>query len=205
MNCELNVLSKPDGSVILSQADAVVVASVYGPYEMKHTKIEDDMPFQVTFKPKAGPTNNLCKTYEDMIRGACESVIFRKSYNRHETTLLVQELQSGGSVLPCAINASCLALINSGIDMQHMIAAASCVIDKDGHFYVHPDRQQTKNACKLVTASFESVNQNIITLTTEGPFTEIEFEQAVKICREAAIKVFDYYKDLVKQYANAIL
>lgn len=40
-------------------ADAVVVASVYGPYEMKHTKIEDDMPFQVTFKPKAGPTSNL--------------------------------------------------------------------------------------------------------------------------------------------------
>lgn len=43
-------------------------------------------------------SDNLCKTYEDMIRGACESVIFRKSYNRHETTLLVQELQSGGSV-----------------------------------------------------------------------------------------------------------
>ncbi|KAK9499119.1 hypothetical protein O3M35_003624 [Rhynocoris fuscipes] len=205
MNCELNVLNKPDGSVILSLADTVVVAAVYGPYEMKHTKIEDDMPFQVNFKPKAGPSNNLCKTYEDMIRGACESIIFRKAYNRHETTLLVHELQDGGCVLPCAINASCLALINSGLDMQHMIAAATCIIDKDGNYFVNPNRQQSKTACKLITVSFESVNHSVVTLTTEGPLTETEFETAVKHCREAAINIFDYYKTIVTKYAKAIL
>lgn len=34
-------------------------------------------------------------------------------------------------LLACAINASCLALMNAGLSMKYVIAAVSCMIEKE--------------------------------------------------------------------------
>lgn len=48
-------------------------------------------------------------------------------------------------LLACAINASCLALINSGLSMKCTIAAVSCMLDKEtGKLIIDPDNLQLK-------------------------------------------------------------
>lgn len=48
-------------------------------------------------------------------------------------------------LLACAINASCLALINSGLSMKYTIAAVSCMIEKEtGEVIMDPDSSQLK-------------------------------------------------------------
>lgn len=47
--------------------------------------------------------------------------------------------------MACAINASCLALINSGLSMKFTIAAVSCMIEKEtGKIIMDPDSTQLK-------------------------------------------------------------
>jgi len=48
-------------------------------------------------------------------------------------------------LLACAINASCLALINSGLSMKYTIAAVSCMLEKEtGELIIDPDGTQLK-------------------------------------------------------------
>lgn len=49
----------------------------------------------------------------------------------------------GFQVLACAINASCLALLNSGISMKFTIAAVNCMLEKEtGNLIMDPDSTQ---------------------------------------------------------------
>ncbi|KAJ8898245.1 hypothetical protein PR048_003605 [Dryococelus australis] len=47
-------------------------------------------------------------------------------------------------LLSCAVNASCLALINSGISMKFLIGAVNCMIDENDAIILDPDNKQLK-------------------------------------------------------------
>jgi exosome complex component RRP46 len=47
-------------------------------------------------------------------------------------------------LLACAVNASCLALINSGIAMKFLVAAVSCMIDHEDNILIDPNSKQLK-------------------------------------------------------------
>jgi exosome complex component RRP46 len=47
-------------------------------------------------------------------------------------------------LLACAVNAACLALINSGIAMKFLVAAVSCMIDREDNILIDPNSKQLK-------------------------------------------------------------
>lgn len=47
-------------------------------------------------------------------------------------------------LLACAINAGCLALMNSGLSMKFLVAAVHCMINADGEIILDPDEKQLK-------------------------------------------------------------
>lgn len=41
-------------------------------------------------------------------------------------------------ILSCAVNAGCLAMINSGIDMQYLVVAVTACISSEGDIIIDP-------------------------------------------------------------------
>lgn len=54
------------------------------------------------------------------------------------------------------------------------------------------------------TYAFDSVKKDIICCYTAGCFTEEEFLETIDKCKQASQYVFDFYRNLVKKYANVI-
>lgn len=64
---------------------------------------------------------------------------------RAEVQIVVQVAAEDGSVLPCAINAVTVALVDAGVPMKRMVAALN-VAYKGGNVSLDPDRTEERAA-----------------------------------------------------------
>ena len=115
--------------------------------------------------------------------------------------------------------------------MKFTIAAIHCIIDKDSNqvildpdniktevilffntFSNFEDREQFhqsnsylfQNARATFTYVFDSIKKDIVCCHTSGIFSEKELVQTKERCRDASQYVFDFYREVVKKYANII-
>ncbi|KAH0947073.1 hypothetical protein HN011_008910 [Eciton burchellii] len=189
LNCEINLLSKSDGSAMLMQGDTAVIAGVNGPIEAKSQKmIYDRISIEVTYTPLKGPPKVDDRLIETYIKETCESSILVSYHPNTMVCINLQEMQDSGGLLACAINASCLALINSGLAMKFTIAAVHCMIEKDtGEVVIDPDSAQLKNAKAEFTYAFDSINKDIICCHSVGRFSQKEFLICMKKCKQVPV------------------
>ncbi|XP_070156526.1 exosome complex component RRP46 isoform X5 [Polyergus mexicanus] len=174
MNCEINLLSRSDGSTMFMQGDTAIIAGVNGPMEVRSQKMAyDKVSVEVTYTPLKGPAKIDDRLIEMYIRETCESAILVAMHPNTMVCINLQEMQDFGGLLACAINASCLALINSGLSMKYTIAAISCMIEKEtGKVIIDPDSTQLKNAKAEFTYAFDSINKDIVCCHSVGRFSQ---------------------------------
>ncbi|XP_023950251.2 exosome complex component RRP46 [Bicyclus anynana] len=205
MKCELNYLSKSDGSAILSQGDTVVLASVNGPMDIKTVNQSiEKATLEVLFCSKEGKPSVADRYKENIIRHTCETAILGCLYPRTGITLTIQELENYGGLLTCAVNCACLALINSGVGMRHAVAALSCCVDGAGELVLEPTHAQATAARARLHFVFDSREKSLVTGFTEGTFSEGTYEEALARCRAASDLVFAFYRDIVSNYCHVI-
>ncbi|XP_012524999.1 exosome complex component RRP46 [Monomorium pharaonis] len=206
MNCEISLLSRSDGSTMFMQGDTTIIAGVNGPLETKSQKMAyDRVSIEVTYTPLKGPAKVDDRLIETYIKETCESAVLISFHPNTMVCINLQEMQDSGGLLACAINASCLALINSGLSMKFTIAAVSCMIQKEtGELIMDPDNSQLKNAKAEFTYAFDSINNDIICCHSVGQFSQSEFLASMDKCRQVSKYVFDYYREVTKKYANII-
>ncbi|PBC33819.1 Exosome complex exonuclease RRP46 [Apis cerana cerana] len=204
MNCELNQLSMPDGSAMLMQGNTAAVAGIYGPIEAKPQKmIYDKASIEVSYIPVKGPAKIDDRMTEMYIKETCEAAIIVTFHPATAICINIQEMEDSGGMLACTINAACLALINAGIPMKFTIAAVNCMIQEGtNNIILDPDSTQLQDAKAEFTYAFDSVKKDIICCYTAGCFTEEEFLETIDKCKQASQYVFDFYRNLVKKYAN---
>ena len=116
------------------------------------------------------------------------------------------------------INACNVALLNSGIEMKSTLAAVHCVLDDKDNLIIDPvdysdDTPTFSRIQKAVRNSkykadftfvFESINESVISVNTNGTFTIHQYNNAQKLCKEASKKIFEFNYDLARKYANVI-
>ncbi|XP_054258072.1 exosome complex component RRP46 [Macrosteles quadrilineatus] len=205
LKCEMNVLKNPDGSALLSQGETVYLAAVYGPIEVKMQKFQIDKAcIETSYKPKSGQSCVSDRIKENFIKNICEAALLTSLHPRTAINIVVQEMQDCGGGLACAVNAACLALINSGLSMEYLVAAVSCMIDEDGEVIVDPDNKQLQGAQGTMTIVFDNVLCDIIGLHTDGLISEQQHQEAVTKCRLCAEQFFVYLRDVVCRYAGTI-
>ncbi|EZA51873.1 hypothetical protein DMN91_013017 [Ooceraea biroi] len=206
MNCEINLLSRSDGSTMFMQGDTAIIAGVNGPIEAKSQKMMyDRISVEVTYTPLKGPPKVDDRLIETYIKETCESTILVSFHPNTMVCINLQELQDSGGLLACAINASCLALINAGLSMKFTIAAVHCTIEKEtGEVIVDPDSTQLKNARAEFTFAFDSIKKDIVCCHSIGRFSQSEFLASMNKCKQVSQSVFDYYREVTKKYANII-
>ncbi|XP_011641262.1 exosome complex component RRP46 [Pogonomyrmex barbatus] len=206
MNCEINLLSRSDGSTMFMQGDTTIIAGVNGPLETRSQKMAyDRVSIEVTYTPLKGPAKIDDRLIETYIKETCESAVLVSFHPNTMVCINLQEMQDSGGLLACAINASCLALINSGLSMKFTVAAVSCMIEKEtGDIIMDPNSSQLKNAKAEFTYTFDSINKDIICCHSIGQFSQNEFLASMNKCKQVSQYVFDYYREVTKKYANTI-
>lgn len=170
----------------------------------------------VIYRPKAGIPGVGEKYKEKLIRNLCESSILTTLYPRTSIAINIQEMDDHGGILACAVNSICLALINSGLEMKFQIAAIYCSLDNDNNLLLDPhlnatsthNRNSNKSKSSQFKASFtfvfDNCQKNVIGVITDGKFALQHYNSALALCREASDKVFDFYKEIIKKFANVI-
>ncbi|XP_049791199.1 exosome complex component RRP46 isoform X1 [Schistocerca nitens] len=202
---ELNVVSRSDGSAILTQGNTAVMAGVFGPAEVKLSKILIDRAnVEAIYRPKTGLPTVADRTREALIKNTCEAAIISSQYPRTNISVIVQEMQDSGGFLACSINASCLALMNSGIAMRFLVAAVNCMIDKRDEIILDPSDLQSKDSKASLTFVFESQKKSVVASHTEGHFSQLQFQECLLRCRHASDVLFKLYREIVKKYTSMI-
>ncbi|XP_011878170.1 PREDICTED: exosome complex component RRP46 [Vollenhovia emeryi] len=206
INCEINLLSRSDGSVMFMQGDTTTIAGINGPLEARSQKMAyDKVSIEVTYTPLKGPAKVDDRLIETYIKETCESAILVSLHPNTMVCINLQEMQDSGGLLACAINAACLALINSGLSMKYTVAAVNCMMEKEtGEIIINPDGSQLKNAKAEFTYAFDSINKDIVCCHSIGRFSQSEFLASMDKCRQVSKYVFEYYREVIKKYANVI-
>lgn len=109
-------------------------------------------------------------------------------------------------------------MLNSGLEMKYNMAGVHCVLDDKDNLVIDPEyitdealgfsrtqKLKRNNRYKAdFTFVFDSVQENVISVTTNGNFTIQQYNEAQKLCKQASRKVFDFYIDLAKKYSSVL-
>lgn len=210
--------------------ETAVTATVLGPVEVKMHNLHIDKAYvEVYYRCKTGLPTVADRLREKIIRNTCETSLLTVLYPRSAITLQIHEMEDCGGVsihcaatttlilfasiliplfflklefqlIACAVNAVCLALLNSGLSMKMLIAGVHCVINCDGDLIIDPDREQAENALASLTFVFDSVDKNIVAEHTTGKFTIGQYNDALVQCQQASNAIFQFYRNALTKF-----
>uniref|UniRef100_UPI00358F303C exosome complex component RRP46 isoform X1 n=1 Tax=Myxine glutinosa TaxID=7769 RepID=UPI00358F303C len=206
-SCELSLLSRADGSASCSRGDTTVLAAVYGPAEVKHSReISDKATVEVILKGKCGFPGVIEKSQEHMIRGVVEGTVLTGLHPRTSITLVLQVIQDSGSLLACCMNATSLALIDAGLPMRWFFCGIACALYADGSISLEPVTSQEMESQALMTFVLDSKDKRILASHTKGSFLSSELQKCIAVSQTAADKLFEIYKHAItRRYSKTSL
>ncbi|XP_055523482.1 exosome complex component RRP46 [Wyeomyia smithii] len=205
MLCELNILTRSDGSALLTQGETAVIASVHGPVEVRLQHLSAEKAHvEIHFRPRSGLGSVSDRLLENLIRSTYESTILTALHPRTAISIQLQEMQDHGGLIACAINAVCLALVNSGIEMQYLVGAVHSVLDADGRIWLDPSDLQAKDAQARFTFVFDSVAKKTVSIYTHGRFTPEQYHRALRLGTTAVDEVFEFYRKIVAKQCEVL-
>ncbi|KAN0000768.1 hypothetical protein ACTFIZ_001199 [Dictyostelium cf. discoideum] len=197
---EQGSLNKADGSAKFSQDKSKVLAAVYGPIEVNSARKEKILKsyVEVTFTPALGNTNYIDKEKELLIKNAVESMILTTLYPRTQISVILQVFSDDGSIVSCAINAACLALLDAGIEMNGLLGSVTLCFNNDGSIYVDPSTEEENQSKAIAIYSFSSINKNIVLSKTIGTLTEDQYFKGLDKASESCDLIISFIKLAVK-------
>mmetsp|Transcript_17594 Transcript_17594/g.37994 ORF Transcript_17594/g.37994 Transcript_17594/m.37994 type:complete len:242 (+) Transcript_17594:63-788(+) len=155
VTCERGSLNRADGSAKWAQENSVVLAAVYGPRQAQAKKEDAEKAVvEVVFKPRSGLQAHRDRDYEHIIRRTLEGVIPLGTHPRTSIMVALQVLQEDGSMLSCAINAACAALVDAGVPLTTMFGSVSCALGEGGALLLDPDAGEEQAALAVVSLAF---------------------------------------------------
>lgn len=151
--CERGLLSRADGSAKWSQDKTIVLASVYGPRTTFGRKEDSEQAIvEVVFKPKSGlyrynapgQTEN---QNQRLIQKTVQGVFAASLHPRTAVQIIIQVVRDDGSLLACALNATCAALVDAGVLLYNLFASVTCSLDRHtGSLRLDPTTTEEQDA-----------------------------------------------------------
>ncbi|KGN62820.1 exosome complex exonuclease RRP46 homolog [Cucumis sativus] len=205
--CSCNVLNRAHGSASWSQGDTKVLAAVYGPKAgTKKNENPEKASIEVIWKPKTGQIGKLERECEMILKRTLQSICILTTNPNTTTSIIVQVIHDDGALLPCAINASCAALVDAGIPLKHLAVAISCCLSENGYVILDPtkiEEEKMKASVHLVFPNApvsvvpegstqgvgEPLEHGIITSVTQGAMSVDDYIHCLERGRAATTKM----------------
>ncbi|XP_022862985.1 exosome complex exonuclease RRP46 homolog isoform X3 [Olea europaea var. sylvestris] len=155
LSCTRSVLNRAHGSASFSQGETKILAAVYGPKAgTKKNENPEKACIEVIWKPKSGQIE---KEYEMILKRTLQNICILNVHPNTTTTIIIQVVNDDGSLLPCAINAACSALVDAGIPLKYLAVAISFCLAEDEYCVLDPNKleeqclEQGRAAIKLLS------------------------------------------------------
>lgn len=126
--CELSCLHQADGSALWKSGSTHVLAAVYGPIAPLNMTNEKGDKAIVSLVLKSGEILESGAEYKQFLTQILSSAIDTKQYPRTVIEIVLQVIQSDGSLVSSLLHASVAALVDSGVDMLYLPVATTCLI-----------------------------------------------------------------------------
>ncbi|KAL0210704.1 hypothetical protein RCL1_005140 [Eukaryota sp. TZLM3-RCL] len=194
---EINKVPKADGSCYYRHGQTELLVSVFGPQEALRRKdvIHDTVSVRVEFgqslfasgdKRERRRTDRFSVETASRIKSIVEQQVISSRYPKSEIVVSIQLLQSDGSILPCAINATILALIDAGISMTDFVVATSVgLVNKD--ILVDLTQTEENGPCNSLVLAL-AVNDDQCSLLFSSSRIPVDvfpvlYNEAAEVCR----------------------
>ncbi|XP_022728851.1 exosome complex exonuclease RRP46 homolog [Durio zibethinus] len=191
--CSRNILHRAHGSASWSQGDTEVFAAVYG---RKAGTRKNENPekawIEVIWKPKTGQIGKLEKEYEMILKGTLQSICILTVNPNSTTSIIIQVVNDDGAVLPSAINAACVALVDAGIPMKHLAVAICCCAPKSGYVILDPTKLEEQ---KIKAFAYLVFPNSVHSVLPEGSLMDDYFYCLERGCAES-VKLSDFLRSL---------
>lgn len=145
--CELSCLHKADGSALWKAGSTHVLAAVYGPVAPLVLAKEDFNVGQVSVVikdnnsnssgdgssgggsvPQQGTNSSQTLEYGHFLHQILSASIDVSKFPRCVMQVVLQVIQSDGSLLACLLHAAVAAFMDAGIDLLYMPVATTCLV-----------------------------------------------------------------------------
>ncbi|TYH36001.1 hypothetical protein ES332_D13G234700v1 [Gossypium tomentosum] len=214
--CSRNILHRAHGSASWSQGDTKVLAAVYGPKAgTKKNENPEKACIEVIWKPKTGQIGKPEKEYEMILKRTLESVCILTVNPNTTTSIIVQVVNDDGALLPSAINAACMALVDAGIPMKHLAVAICCCVAKSGYVILDPTKLEEQKMKAFAYLVFPNSVHSVLpegSLRVEGEpiengiITSVTHVDDYFYClergRAASVKLSDFLRRNLQQQST---
>ncbi|KAJ4971559.1 hypothetical protein NE237_004658 [Protea cynaroides] len=164
--CSRNILNRAHGSARWSQGDTIVMAAVYGPKAgIRKNENPEKACIEVIWKPRTDQVGKAEKEYEMILKRTLQSICVLTINPNTTTTVILQVVNDDGSVLPCAINASCAALVDAGIPLKHLAVAICCALAGSGSVILDPTKLEEQ---KMEAFTYLVFPNSVLSVLPEG-------------------------------------
>ncbi|KAJ2767597.1 exosome non-catalytic core subunit rrp46, partial [Coemansia nantahalensis] len=181
--------------------DSSVLCGVYGPVDVRvYDEKLDRAHIEVKFRPDTGLPTTKDKWAESAIRSTFEREILSHLHPRTLVQINVQVRLGDGSVEAAAINAATLALVDAGIPLRTMVAAATCAVLPGGEVVVDPTQEEADGAQSVHTFAFggSAGDGEPVYADSRGDFGVDEYNACYDLCATAAGRVLAFMRSAVE-------
>lgn len=205
---EVGVLKNADGSAFIELGNNKIVVAVYGPREVhpKHMALPDRgiircrysmATFSVAERKSPSPTRREVELSK-VIREALEPAVFIEEFPRTSIDVFIEVLEADGGTRTASITAASAALADAGIPLRDLVAAVAVgkimgklALDINGI-------EDQYGEGDMPIAMMPQLGQ-ITLLQADGVFTPQEFEEALRLAREAIMKLYEEQRRALKE------
>ncbi|XP_074308555.1 exosome complex exonuclease RRP46 homolog [Silene latifolia] len=213
LGCSRSSLNRAHGSATWSQGDTKVIAAVYGPKAgTKKNENPEKASIEVIWKPKTGQTGKPEREYEMILKRTLQSFCILTINPNTTTSVILQVVNDDGALLPCAINAACLALVDAGIPLKHLAVSICCCLTEAGEVILDPTKLEEQTMKAFVYLVFpnsissalpqgsldtndEPMEHGIITSVTHGVMSVENYFRCLERGRAATAKLSNFLRN----------
>jgi len=201
-SCELGVLSQCDGSAMLCNGPAAVLAGAFGPVESRPGReLVDRAVIEVSFRGNTGVEGVEHRRVEQLVRATLEECVYTTLHPRTCVSVSLNVLETDPVLLlSTCINAACLALLDAAVPMKFVPAALTCVPRGD-RILVNPLPDQLQGADTPLSSATVVLNPSsghLVSSTTSGRLSPAELSSCLREARQAAVLVTSFYRSAVR-------
>ncbi|KAM0928692.1 hypothetical protein ACQ4PT_002638 [Festuca glaucescens] len=215
--CTRNPLGRAHGSARWEQGDTVVVAAVYGPRPgTRKGENPEKASIEVVWKPMTGQSGRQEKEYEMTLKRTLQSICLLTVHPNTTTSVVLQVMSDDGSLLPCAINASCAALAFAGIPLKHLAVAIGCGVLENGDVILDTSKAEEKQLKSFAHLVFPNSSKSVdlkesqqkdgqserglITSITHGVMSEEDYFNCIERGLAASSRISDFLRTTLQKH-----
>jgi len=210
LSCEISCLHRPDGSALWKSGSTHVLAAVYGPIAPQNMNNEADVGV-VSVVIKSGKAEN--SNYEIEMGGFITKILTScidvSIFPRCIIEVVLQIIQSDGSLLACLMHGAVAALMDAGIDLLYLPVATTCLVRvKNGEYPIRLDptfieEQEERDSSIIILVNEERKPDRVLGSHTVGSGTSLDDLLAcIQIASKACSAIPAFWRLAIEQKLN---